>query len=577
MRSLTGSRFPRGYMAVLGSLLLGLTVSGPAQALSPSPADKAEIVFSNGGRILKMNADGSERQVLFGKDRLPDNRGFGAVEPAASPDGEKIVFGFRRQAGYEALIDIWIMNSDGTGARKLLVSTRRERYADPAFTPGGRILAAYFRETGRRGAAQIFTTDLDGSSGKVLYSLRQRFRPWVGWKSLAEPSLSPDGKRLLYLLDPGYEGVFFEDGYGSSLRVLNLTTGKSRELAANSLGGDWSPDGDRIAFSEVDAEGDNDFCWNAEYSCLNFSRIRLVDANGTNAHNLTYRTGGVADERRPDWSAPGRIIFQSTRGPKREIAETTEIWSIRPDGICLTRLTNGSPASLSPVMVDPESKSTGPGTCQGRPPGPNREMKAPALSGSTGHLWLGKSFRNVLLSDYLFERSSSTFFYGDCGVIPTSKCGRELFIANEDICIAKGYAAALIGSGAIQEQRGIPVFRSLKPGRETPAFTIGFSGRKLFYIIGGSGVGDRKLQHRKEIDAIHRVGAGPLDGDLPAPRIPAGDIKVMKRVERIYKRTGSVVRTANILDRGGYFVRSNLRFARIYKAAGGFKAVDCRR
>ena len=68
-----------------------------------------------------MDADGSDREVLFGKDRLPDNRGFGAIEPAVSPDGQKIVFGFRREAGYEALIDIWIMNSDGSGARKLLV------------------------------------------------------------------------------------------------------------------------------------------------------------------------------------------------------------------------------------------------------------------------------------------------------------------------------------------------------------------------------------------------------------------------------------------------------------------------
>ena len=183
----------------------------------------------------------------------------------------------------------------------------------------------------------------------------------------------------------------------------------------------------------------------------------------------------------------------------------------------------------------------------------------------------------MLLADVEVDRESSSFFYGDCGAIPTSRCGRELLIANEDICVAKGYAAALIGSGAIQEQRGIPVFRSIKPGRETPAFTIGFSGRKIFYIIGGSGVGDRKLQHRKEINALRQVGAGFREGDLPAPRIPAGDIKVMKRVERIYKRTGSVVRTAKILDRGGYFVRSNLRFARVYKAAGGYRTVNCSR
>jgi hypothetical protein len=49
----------------------------------------------------------------------------------------------------------------------------------------------------------------------------------------------------------------------------------------------------------------------------------------------------------------------------------------------------------------------------------------------------------------------------------------------------------------------------------------------------------------------------------------------MRRVERVYDRTGSVARTANLLDRGAPFVRHNLRFARIYKREN-YQTVNCK-
>jgi Tol biopolymer transport system component len=549
--------------------------AGPAPAQDITPG-QAHVVFSNGGRILTMKADGSDREVLFGKDRRSRNDGLGAIEPDASPDGEKIVFGFRRESGYETLIDVWVMNADGTGARKLLGSTPNRRYGDAEFTADGRIVVARFASNRRHGEARIFTMDADGGSRKVIYRLKQRFRPWIGWKSLAEPSISPDGRYLLYLLDPGADGTYFDDGYGSELRVRNLGTGKSRQLAQHSYGGTWSPGGNQILYSDVDPLAGDDFCWSFDESCQSFGRLRLVRLDGTHARDLT---GKPADERSADWSAPGRIVFQSARGPKRGIAETTEVWSIRPTGECLTRLTNGAPASLSPVLVSPEGKSTGPASCMGKPPGPNRELTAPpGLAGSpVNHLWLGRSFRNVLLSDVDVDRGNSYFSYGDCGAIPASGCGREVLIYNEDVCHYRGYSAAFVGSGVIQKQRGIPVFRSLKPGRETPPFTVGFSGRNMFFLVGGSGTGDRKRQNRAEIDALRPVGSDTAAGDLPAPQFPASDLRMMKRVKRIYERTGSVTRTADRLGRGGYFVRSNLRFARAAAAAGGYRSVKCPR
>ncbi len=78
-------------IAVLGLALLGV---GPAGALSPpSAADQAEIVFANGGRIVSIKADGSDRRVLTRKGNsagvLWTDRD---SAPTVSPDGQVILF-----------------------------------------------------------------------------------------------------------------------------------------------------------------------------------------------------------------------------------------------------------------------------------------------------------------------------------------------------------------------------------------------------------------------------------------------------------------------------------------------------
>lgn len=567
------SRKSKSFLLVVVGSLIAWAAPGAANAVTPSQP-QAKVLFSNGGRILEMAADGSDRKVLFGKNRQPANDGLGASDPAVSPDGKKIVFGYRREIRYGTVTDIWIMNSDGTGARRLFKSTPKAGYGDPGFTSGGRIIASLFKQNRKAAQARIFTMEADGRYRQALYVLRQKRRPWVAFRVLAEPALSPNGSRLLYLIESENDGTFQEWGYGAELRVMNLVSRNSRVFAERSLGGSWSPDGRRIVYSEVQIEGDEDFCWNFDYSCSDNSRLRISNRDGSGAHDLT---SGSANERKPDWSADDRIVFESTRGKRRNIAETTEVWSVRPGGHCLTRLTNGSPASLAPAWHDASANDTRPASCGAKPPGPNLET-IPSVPSSGGKpIWLGPSFRKVLLSYSEAKRGSSFYAYGDCGAIPETGCGREVVIYNEDICKAKGYAAGMIGSGRAQTQRGIWVFRSLKPGRETPPFTLGFTGRTIFFLIGGSGIGDRSRQHRAEINSLRSVGQKSATGDLPAPKFPASDIRTMKRVKRIFERTDSVVRTARLLDRGGYFVRSNLRFARQYEAVGGYESVTCQK
>lgn len=559
------------FLAVLTAGISLLAFAGAAQATTP-PQASAKVVFSNGGRILSMNADGTDRTVLFGKNRVVSNDGMGAVEPAVSPDGTKIVFAFRRPLGYDSVFDIWMMNSDGSDAHRLLRSNARTRFGDPEFAPSGSILLASFEQSRKWAMARIFILRQSGESGRRLINLLQKRRPWVSWKSFAEPTMSPDGTRILYLLDPGDSGTFFEPSDHMELKVRKLGSGKSRLIEENSLGGAWSPDGTKIVYTQVDQDGYEDFCWSWDYSCYDYSRLRVSKADGSDS---SFLTSGVSDERSPSWSSDGRIAFESARGKTRDIADTTEVYSVKPDGKCLTRLTNGSPASIDPSWSAPEGSTSRPVSCGATPPGPYRELKPKPQPGHD-NFWLGLSFRNMLLSANTYGDDDSAYTYADCGVIPATRCGRGALVVNIPICAARGYAAAFIGSGAIQYQRGVPVFKSLRPGREDPPFSLLLTGRSMIYLMGGSGIGDRREQNRIEIDGLRRVGEELQSGDLPVPRVPASDVKVMEKVKRIYERTGSVPRTADKLGRGGSFVRTNLRFGREFDKHE-FETINCGR
>ncbi|MDQ2623359.1 MAG: hypothetical protein M3Y45_10030, partial [Actinomycetota bacterium] len=62
--------------------LLLLTGAAPATALTPPPPpEKAEIVFSNGGRIVSIQADGSERTVLTRKYARPRSSEWDPMPP----------------------------------------------------------------------------------------------------------------------------------------------------------------------------------------------------------------------------------------------------------------------------------------------------------------------------------------------------------------------------------------------------------------------------------------------------------------------------------------------------------------
>lgn len=154
--------------------------------------------------IYKMSLDG----VLLAK-LTNGPRGAMNVEPAVSPDGNRIAFSSDRSG----VPMIYIMNADGSNQKRVTFSGKYN--STPAWSPdGSRIAFAGWDDD----HYDIFTMNTDGSNMVRITSARKKNGKWSQNES---PVFSPDGRLLLYTSDrSGSHQLYISNLDGSEERRI---------------------------------------------------------------------------------------------------------------------------------------------------------------------------------------------------------------------------------------------------------------------------------------------------------------------------------------------------------------------
>ena len=211
--------------------------NSPPQANNSYPRfsyDGRKIAFICNNNVCLMNADGTGRRQITRFSSTSSDEGFlvpGA--PSLSPDGQELVFAFETPDPILSNNEIWKINVNGSGLKRLTTNTRDDTH--PVWSPDGQSIASEVVDESRLGS-QIRIIDKDGKNERILTS------PQTG---AFDPAFSPDGKRI----------AFFNSGRSDvSIAIMDVDGKNLRPITKliNPLGSGlaFSSDGRALVFSD---------------------------------------------------------------------------------------------------------------------------------------------------------------------------------------------------------------------------------------------------------------------------------------------------------------------------------------
>jgi hypothetical protein len=525
---------------------------GPVTA-QPQPGT-AELAFQNGGRIYAIGADGSARRLFTAS---ASGRA-AAFEPAWSPDGTRLAIAHTPAVrDDDERAQIQLLQADGSGRRNLTRLARGVVDLSPRWAPDGdRLVFVRYVLRRERYTGSIVIYDLPTGTEQTV--ARERMGPRLN--QLAEPEWSPDGGQIVYTRVSLDRRFYFRP----SLHVVAPEGTDRRLLARDAQSATFSPDGTRIAFASVrDRNGTS--CGADE--CSYNGELYVMDASGANPRRLTHNRGNDAS---PDWSPDGgRIAFTSDRSYPDGAG--FELYSVQPDGGCLTWLTNGTPESFAPDWRPGAGGSSDPASCGGtaRPALNETDLREVTRIEGSRPLWLGRTFGDLLLTAAERTSGAISFSYNDCVRYYPRECPQRLYVSQASVCARDSH---------------LPFLTSNRDwySRRRGAFIVDFgrlAGMDVY--TGGLEVHLSSDDKRQQVLALGNLRPfGPdsrANGRLAPPALPRDFAREVRRTVVSHRRLGSVSAVARLLDMTPATVRRRLATADVLREFGPFRMVRCER
>jgi Tol biopolymer transport system component len=258
-------------------------------------------LYSN---VAVMNADGSNLTVLTSFSGQPLA---GTSGGSWSPDGSKLLFdapGVSPPTGSSSTPrNVWVINADGSNMFPLtaLTATGTDSSSGAWSRDGSKIAFVSKRvldgtnAANANGTSNIWVMNSDGSGAKPLTNLT------AAGADTAAPAWSPDGSKIAFQSSRALDGTDVANvNMTVNLWVVNVDGTGARPLTnltaagASSYLPDWLPGGSKLVFESTRAIGSAD-------SANAASNIWVVDAGGSGATPLTRNTAKGADNHQPKW------------------------------------------------------------------------------------------------------------------------------------------------------------------------------------------------------------------------------------------------------------------------------------